>query len=229
MLLLINRLLPSTPVFGTRGLSWLLQRCCRALLLCLSVAWPFVGISNASAQALTPGTIVGWGSNEYGQTNIPAGLSGVTAIASGAYHSLALKSDGTVVGWGSNGEGQTSVPAGLSGVTAIAGGGSHSVAANTKSVDTTPPTVTMVVPTQNARYLIQQRVNVSYSCADPSTVALCSGSQPVGALLDTARLGPKTFFVTATDGRGNTGSTLINYTVEARPSTLPPATPPRRK
>ena len=128
MLLLINRLLPSTPVFGTRGLSWLLQRCCRALLLCLSVAWPFVGTSNASAQALTPGTVVGWGSNEYGQTNIPAGLSGVTAIASGAYHSLALKSDGTVVGWGFNFYGQASSPAGLSGVTAIAGGGTHSLA-----------------------------------------------------------------------------------------------------
>ena len=138
---------------------------------------------------------------------------------------------GTVVGWGFNDFGQISIPAGLSGVTAIAGGYDHSLAANTKPVvvDTTPPTVTMVVPTQNARYLIQQRVTVSYSCADLSTVVLCSGSLPVGALLDTARLGPKTFFVTATDGRGNTGSTLINYTVEARPSTLPPATPPRRK
>src|SRR5450759_3264757 len=33
----------------------------------------------------------------YGQTTIPAGLSGVTAIAGGGNHSLALKSDGTVV------------------------------------------------------------------------------------------------------------------------------------
>ena len=44
--------------------------------------------------------MVAWGYNDYGQTNVPAGLSGVTAIAAGDYHSLALKSDGTVVAWG---------------------------------------------------------------------------------------------------------------------------------
>jgi alpha-tubulin suppressor-like RCC1 family protein len=36
--------------------------------------------------------------------------SGVTAIAAGYYHSLALKSDGTVVAWGRGTEGQTTVP-----------------------------------------------------------------------------------------------------------------------
>ena len=55
---------------------------------------------------------------------MPGGLSGVTAIAAGASHSLALKSDGTVVAWGCAGIdcGQCSVPSGLSGVTAIAAG-----------------------------------------------------------------------------------------------------------
>src|SRR5260221_3659681 len=37
------------------------------------------------------GTVAGWGNNVYGQVNIPADLSGVTAIAAGVYHSLALK------------------------------------------------------------------------------------------------------------------------------------------
>ena len=72
--------------------------------------------------------IVGWGRNTSGQATIPAGLSGVTAIAAGRNFSLALKDDGTVVGWGANGQGQTSIPAGLSGVTAIAAGNNFSLA-----------------------------------------------------------------------------------------------------
>jgi len=74
------------------------------------------------------GTVIAWGYNEYGQTDVPAGLSGVTAISAGYYHSLALKSDGTVVAWGRNSYGQASVPAGMSGVIAIAAGGYHSLA-----------------------------------------------------------------------------------------------------
>jgi uncharacterized repeat protein (TIGR03803 family) len=83
------------------------------------------------------GTVVAWGDNTYGATNVPAGLSGVvTAIAAGKGHTVALKSDGTVVAWGagttstgSNPEfGQSIVPAGLSGVTAIAAGFYHTVA-----------------------------------------------------------------------------------------------------
>jgi alpha-tubulin suppressor-like RCC1 family protein len=34
------------------------------------------------------------------------GLSGVVAVAAGAYHSLALKSDGTVWAWGYDGYGE---------------------------------------------------------------------------------------------------------------------------
>jgi hypothetical protein len=82
---------------------------------------PYTGLSR----------VVGWGWGDYGQTTIPqptGGLSGVTAIAAGQYHSLALKSDGTVVGWGADWNDQTTIPAGLSGVTAIAAGGSHSLA-----------------------------------------------------------------------------------------------------
>jgi alpha-tubulin suppressor-like RCC1 family protein len=37
------------------------------------------------------------------QCNVPVGLSGVTAIAAGTVHNLALKSDGTVVAWGCDG------------------------------------------------------------------------------------------------------------------------------
>jgi alpha-tubulin suppressor-like RCC1 family protein len=78
--------------------------------------------------AVTPGTVVAWGNNSYGQSTIPADLSHVRAIAAGWYHTVALKSDGTVVEWGDNGSGQTTVPAGLNGVIAIAACGSYTAA-----------------------------------------------------------------------------------------------------
>ena len=74
------------------------------------------------------GSVVAWGLNDFGQTSVPAGLTGVTAISVGATHSVALKSDDNVVAWGNNGHGETDVPVGLSNVTAIAAGYFHTVA-----------------------------------------------------------------------------------------------------
>jgi len=74
------------------------------------------------------GMVVAWGNNLDGQTDVPAGLSGVISVAAGWWHTVALKSDGTVVAWGGNTGGQTTVPANLSGVTAIAAGSRHTVA-----------------------------------------------------------------------------------------------------
>ena len=55
--------------------------------------------------------------------------SGVTAIAAGDAHIVALKNDGSVVAWGRGFDRQTTVPvAAQSGVTAIAAGGAHTVA-----------------------------------------------------------------------------------------------------
>ncbi len=68
------------------------------------------------------GTVVGWGSNNNGQTNPPAGLNQVTKIAAGQIHGLALKTDGTMAAWGS------SVPAGLSNAIAISAGNSFNLA-----------------------------------------------------------------------------------------------------
>ncbi|MFC4598741.1 InlB B-repeat-containing protein [Cohnella hongkongensis] len=73
------------------------------------------------------GSVVAWGANDYGQTEVPTEAeSGVVAIAAGEDHSLALKADGTVAAWGYHGA--TDVPEGLSGVVSIAGGGNHSLA-----------------------------------------------------------------------------------------------------
>ncbi len=66
------------------------------------------------------GTVVAWGDNTFGQTNVPASLTNATAIAAGWYHNLALKSNGTVVAWGDNSFGQTNVPASLTNISAIA-------------------------------------------------------------------------------------------------------------
>ena len=68
-----------------------------------------------------------------------SGLTGVTAVAAGGYHTVALKNDGTVWTWGANDSGQlgdgtaTNEPRrfrsqGSAGVTAIAAGYDHTVA-----------------------------------------------------------------------------------------------------
>lgn len=95
------------------------------------------------------GTVTAWGFNGYGQMgvgnvattryNTPvqvSGLAGVTAIAGGYYHSVAVKNDGTVYTWGGNAYGQGSpgstylptLVSGLTGVTAIRCGASYNVA-----------------------------------------------------------------------------------------------------
>ena len=108
-------------------------------------------------------TVRAWGYNGFGQlgngtttySNIPVpvkikidtassiNLTGVTAVAAGGFHSLALKKDGTVWSWGENTNGQlgngTNVNAtiaqavstgqtGVASITGIAAGGSHSLA-----------------------------------------------------------------------------------------------------
>ena len=70
--------------------------------------------------------IVGWGRNDCGQADVPAGAN-FTAVAAGYCHSLALKTDGSLVGWGQNDYGQISVPAGNDFV-AIAAGYYHNLA-----------------------------------------------------------------------------------------------------
>ena len=74
------------------------------------------------------GTVIAWGDNADGQTNVPGALSNAVAVAAGSKHSLALKSDGTVVAWGNNSSGQTNVPGTVTNATAIAAGGFQSLA-----------------------------------------------------------------------------------------------------
>jgi alpha-tubulin suppressor-like RCC1 family protein len=98
-----------------------------------------------AASAAAANHVLAWGDNtgvqrSYASVPIADGLSGVTTIAPGGEHTLALLEDATVVAWGGNGYGQlgnsgaglesrTPVPVeGLSEVTALAAGGNFSLA-----------------------------------------------------------------------------------------------------
>ena len=74
------------------------------------------------------GTVVAWGDNTLGQTNIPPGLNDVVAIAAGGFHNLALRNNGRVASWGYNFYGQTNVPADVTSASAVAAGGAFSMA-----------------------------------------------------------------------------------------------------
>ena len=94
------------------------------------------GYQTGTFKTSSPGTVVAWGNNLYGQTTVPVtAQSGVTAIAAGAYHTVSLKNNGSVVAWGLNDYGQTNVPVtAQSGVAAIAAGHSHTVVLKTNGL-----------------------------------------------------------------------------------------------
>jgi len=77
------------------------------------------------------GSVVAWGDNFYGQSNVPAlppGLS-YTELAAGEHHTAARRNDGSVVAWGENSYGQCNVPAPPPGSTTSGlPGRSHTVA-----------------------------------------------------------------------------------------------------
>jgi hypothetical protein len=70
---------------------------------------------------------VTWGRNNFGQATTPVNNHGITRIAAGGRHSLALKNDGSVLGWGSGADGQLTVPEPNAGFVDVAAGAIHSV------------------------------------------------------------------------------------------------------
>jgi hypothetical protein len=77
-----------------------------------------------AVQAAESGSLLAWGSNSDGQTNVPDGNDFI-AIAAGWYYGLGLKSDGSIVAWGKNDHGQCNVPSPNNGFIAIAAGGHY--------------------------------------------------------------------------------------------------------
>jgi len=121
-----------------------------AVAVAAGVSDHFAYGGNHTLALLDDGTVVAWGSNDYGQlgndstsdSNIPVPVSGITnavAIAAGGFHSLALMSDGTIKAWGRNSYGQlgnssiedSGTPVsvgGISNAVAVAAGRLHSLA-----------------------------------------------------------------------------------------------------
>ncbi len=96
-----------------------------------AVVASFAAISTgdmAHGDTASAGTVVGWGDNRWGQALRPAGLTGISAVAAGGFHTLGLMADSTVVAWGNDGYGQASGAADLTGVTQVAAGGFHRLA-----------------------------------------------------------------------------------------------------
>ncbi|MGA2867150.1 MAG: immunoglobulin domain-containing protein [Verrucomicrobiota bacterium] len=75
-----------------------------------------------------PCSVLAWGDDSGGQTDVPGNLDDVVAVAGGDYHTLALRRNGSLLAWGFNGDGQTAVPGGGQQFAAIASGAAHNLA-----------------------------------------------------------------------------------------------------
>jgi probable HAF family extracellular repeat protein len=82
--------------------------------------------------------------------------------------------------------------------------------------DTTPPEVTIDVPSHGAVFTFGQTVNADYTCDDTggSGIDTCEGDVPAGTPIDTSTVGAHSFSVTATDLSGNTTTLTHEYMVE---------------
>jgi len=97
-----------------------------------SLAPDFTAQAGDSASPLNvPGTIVGWGNNDHGQTTLPSSLESLglcSQIAAGNSHTVALRINGTVKAWGMNDQDQCAIPLNLGACLQVAAGGAHTVA-----------------------------------------------------------------------------------------------------
>ena len=149
------------------------------------------------------GSLITWGRNDYGENNVPTGLSNVTAIAAGGFHNVALKSDGTVVAWGGKDAAIRTPPPGLSNVVAIAAGTTHNLALKSDGTivawrspsDTTyagivPPGLSNVVAISAGRFfsvalvgatppvIVQQPVSITDRQGNGGNFAVAAGGSP---------------------------------------------------
>ena len=94
----------------------------------LTNAVAVAGGSEHSVALRSDGTVVAWGDNTYGQTNVPANLTNVVMVASGSDHCVILRANGFVVGWGDNSFGQSNIPVILTNVIGVSAREHHNLA-----------------------------------------------------------------------------------------------------
>ncbi len=86
----------------------------------------FPDMANPAACIRTDGTIICWGSNQFGQArgviDVPEGS--FQTVSAGPAHSCGLRTDGTIHCWGTNDFGQTDAPRGS--FQAVSAGSTHS-------------------------------------------------------------------------------------------------------
>lgn len=87
-----------------------------------------VGTVSSSTVNLLVEPVVAWGRGVESETNVPPGLTNISAVAAGSNYCLALQKDGRVIAWGDNSHGQTNAPPSLTNVTAISAGAYHCLA-----------------------------------------------------------------------------------------------------
>lgn len=100
--------------------------------LTISAPWATNGPQTviATMQTITPPSVgIGWEYNGYGVVNVPISLTNAVALASGSYHSLAIRADGTVTAWGDPAYNALYTPVGLTNAVAVACGNYYSLVA----------------------------------------------------------------------------------------------------
>ncbi len=97
---------------------------------CVTVTNQFGSVSSTGRVSVfgPQSSVVSWGDNSGGQTNVPGNLADAVAVAGGDYHSLVLRHDGTLTAWGYNGDGQINVPTNILRFVSIASGAAHNLA-----------------------------------------------------------------------------------------------------
>jgi len=102
----------------------------------------------------------------------------------------------------------------ITGVATDNAGNTASATVSGINIDLTPPVITITVPKDGAKYAIGQVVKANYAATDAlSGIATVIGTIPSGSTINTAKPGPFSFCVTATENAGNTVKQTNNYLV----------------